>query len=103
MANYQTWPYGYVALPTLCASRHALQSLRDDPCTLDELAARLCANRGHLGVAVRTLCALGWVRMEGAIVVVGKHTMAAADDPLLRRLCMDVYYDSKGVLVRLAP
>ena len=47
MSEYQTWPHGYVALPTVCASRVALRALREGSRALDELAIALRANRGQ--------------------------------------------------------
>jgi hypothetical protein len=104
MAEYQMWPHGYVALATLCASRAVLRVLRAGARTVDELADMLRANRGHLGVAMRTLRALGWIHEEeGAAVSIDEHVLAASEDELLHRLCVDVYADSDSKLETLAP
>ena len=103
MSEYQTWPHGYVALPTLCASRAALQVLREGPRPLDELVGALRANSGHLAVALRTLRALGWAHVQGSAIVAGEHVLAAAEEPLLLQLCADVYADGEQKLTSLAP
>ena len=103
MSEYQMWPHGYVALSTLCASRKALRALHTSSRTLEQLATDLVANRGHLGVAMRTLCALGWVRIDGTMLIAGKYTLAAAEEPLLERIRTDVLVDGAEKLSTLAP
>lgn len=105
LTEYQTWPHGYVALPTLLASAPALQSLREAPKPLSELSARCAANEGHLAVAVRTLRALDWVTRDALGVLHARaHAAGAAQLGCLRELAVVVYADahaSAGCLAAL--
>lgn len=103
MAEYQTWPHGYVALPTLCACQSALRLLSILPRTLEELVRLLTANHGHLGVALRTLRALGWVHFNGNELAAHSNALAAAENPLLHQLCVDIYADGSDKLSALSP
>ena len=104
MNEYQTWPHGYVSVATLCASRRALLGLlQRGPQSLDVLVAALCANHGHLAVAMRTLRVLQWVTLDDANrLQVSEAAAALSQEPQLHQLCGDLYAEGDK-LVTLVP
>jgi polyketide synthase PksN len=94
LSEYQAWPHGFVALPTLLASAPALRSLCEAPKLLRELSAQCDANEGHLAVAVRTLRALDWVARDARGMLHARaYAAEAAQLSCLRELVPAVYAD----------
>lgn len=97
LTDYQTWPHGYVALPTLLASAPALLSMCEAPKPLRELSARCAANEGHLAVAMRTLLALDWVARDADGVLHARaHASEAAQLGCLRELAAVIYAEDSA-------
>ena len=106
--EYQLWPHGYVAAATLHASRRALLLLAERPLSLSALAEATAANEGHLGVALRTLCALEWVELgpDGRYALPsGTATVASANcwwSGWLEEACAELYCEGGADVLRLA-